>query len=140
MTFVLQESSIPTYYPQDVISDYALPAYQGSADKNIDIDYVFMINVPLVLDNEAISYDFHYKNGVDISGMASFHRNVSYGNVITLSLRIACNNTEDVTGRYFHEAFLLNTALNICIHIGYELDFLTLLFFTLHWNIISYSE
>ena len=49
---------MPTYYPQDVISDYALPAYQGSADKNIDIDYVFMINVPLVLDNEVISYDY----------------------------------------------------------------------------------
>ena len=61
VTFVLQESSVPTYYPQDVISDCALPVYQGSADKNIDIDYVFMINVPLVLDNKANLMTFYIK-------------------------------------------------------------------------------
>ena len=50
--------------------------------------------------------------------MAPFHRNVSYSNVITQSLRITYNNTEDVTGCYFHEAVLLNPCLSICIHIG----------------------
>ena len=41
VTFVLQESSVPTYYPDDVISDYAVPAYQGSTDKILGIDNVF---------------------------------------------------------------------------------------------------
>ena len=54
VTFVLQEFSVSTYYPEDVISDYALPAYQGSASKTLDIDNVFMINVPAVFDDRLI--------------------------------------------------------------------------------------
>ena len=103
VTFILQELSVPTYYPEDVISDYALPAYQGSASKTLDIDNVFMINVPAVFD-ELIPYEVLYKDGVSITHMASFHRTVSYGNVTTQSLRITYNNTEDVTGHYYYGA------------------------------------
>ena len=50
VTFVLHESSVPTYDPQYVISDYALPAYQGSTGETFVIDNVFIINNPAVLD------------------------------------------------------------------------------------------
>ena len=144
LVFVLQESSVPTYYPQDVISDYALPAYQGSSVKTFVIDNVFMINVPTVYDSESTDFDDLYKDGVIIRDMASFHRTVSYGNVTTQSLRITYNNAEDITGQYNYVAFRRNLEIKrgICPHykeyiesIGFDLPV-----FTQHWNIRTYRE
>ena len=111
VTFVLQESNVPIYYPEDVILDYALPAYQGPTYKTIDIDNVFMINVHAVSDRP-IPYEDIYKDGVRITDMPSFHRTVSYGNVATQSLRITYNNTEDVTGHYYYGAYIFNTDID----------------------------
>ena len=99
-----------------------------------------MINVSAVFHDRMIPYDYLYKDGVDISGMASFHRNVSYGNVITLSLRITYNNTEDVTGRYYYRAYLNFYYLDVCFI--YCNIFHTSVFpvFSLHWNIRSYID
>ena len=144
VTFILQEFSVPTYYPEDVISDYALLAYQGSASKTLDIDSVFMINVPAVFDDESIPYEFLYKDGVNITDMASFHSTISYGNVTTQSLRITYNNTEDVTGHYYYGADRFSTDIDrdICPQYRDYLDYTSLYppVFSLHWNIRSYSE
>ena len=111
VTFVLQESNVPIYYPEDVILDYALPAYQGPTYKTIDIDNVFMINVP-ALSDRLIPYEGIFKDGEFIGHMAPFYRTVSYGNVTTRSLRIIYNNTEDITGRYYYGAYIFNTNID----------------------------
>ena len=139
VTFVLQEFSVPTYYPEDVISVYGLPAYQGSTSKILGIDNVFMINISALfyrpISNEALNKDY-----LDIVDMPSFHRTVSYGNVITQSLRITYNSTENVTGRYYYGAYLDFFDLDVCFI--YRYIFHTSIFpvFSLHWNIRSYSE
>ena len=144
VTFVLQEFSVPTYYPEDVILDYAIPEYQGSASKTLDIDNVFMINVPAVFDNESIPFEFLYKDGVLITDMPSFHSTVSYGNVTTQSLRITYNNTEDVTGHYYYGAEISYTAIarDICPQYSdyFDSTYIYPPVFSLHWNIRSYSE
>ena len=144
VTFVLQEFSVPTYYPDDVISDYALPAYQGSTDKTLDFENVFMINFPAVFDDRSTFFEFLYKDGVNVSGMAPFHSTISYGNVTTQSLRISYNNIEDVTGRYYYGADIVYFDIDrdICPQYWEYLD-VTSIFppvFSLHWNIRSYSE
>ena len=143
VTFVLQESSVPTYYPNDIISRYALPAYQGSTDKTLNIDNVFMIDVPAVMDDSNPS-EILYKDGVSIRHRALFNSSVSYGNVTTQSLRIIYNNTEDVTGRYYYQAYTFRTDIDgdICPQYGDYLNF-TVVFlpiFSVHWNIRSYCE
>ena len=145
VAFVLQEFSVSTFYPEDVISDYALPAYQGSASKTLDIDNVFMINVPAVFDDRLILFEFLYKDGVRIRDMPSFHSTISYGNVTTQSLRISYNSTEDVTGNYYYGAAMHYFYIDrdICFNYFYYLIFFTsawLPVFSLHWNIRSYSE
>ena len=144
VTFVLQEFSVPTYYPEDVISDYAVPAYQGSASKTLDIDNVFMINIPAVLYDRSILFEFLYKDGVAIRDMPSFNDTVSYGNVTTQSLRIKYNNTEDVTGRYFYGADIIYIYIygDICPQYMdyFESTHIYPPVFSLHWNIRSYSE
>ena len=143
VTFVLQEFSVSTFYPEDVISDYAVPAYQGSTDKTLDFENVFMINLPAVFDY-SILYEFLYKDGVSITNMPSFHRTISYGNVTTQSLRITYNNTEDITGHYYYGADLDSTDIDrdICPQYRYYLDYTSPFppVFSLHWNIRSYSE
>ena len=143
VTFVLREFSVSTYYPQDVISDYALPAYQGSASKTLDIDDVFMINVPAVFDYDySILYEFLYKDGLSIRGMPSFHRTISFGNVTTQSLRISYSNTEDVTGHYYYGADISYTVIDRDICPQYS-DYIGGIYppvFSQHWNIRSYSE
>ena len=145
VTFVLQESNVPIYYPEDVILDYALPAYQGPTNKTIDIDNVFMIDVPAVMDDSNPS-ELLYKDGVSIRHRALFNSSVSYGNVTTQSLRIIYNNTEDITGRYYYQAYILNTNIDGDICPQYS-DYFDDIFiagqipvFSLHWNIRSYSE
>ena len=144
VTFVLQEFSVPTYYPDDVISDYAVPAYQGSASKTLDIDNVFMINVPAVFDNRLTFFEFLYKDAVRITDMAPFHCTISYDNVTTQSLRITYNNTEDVTGHYYYGADLFYSGIDrdICPQYDDHLSITAIyppVFFQ-HWNIRSYSE
>ena len=139
VTFVLQESSVPTYYPNDIISRYALPAYQGSTDKTLNIDNVFMIDVPAVMDDSNPS-ELLYKDGVFIRDMPSFHRTVSYGNVTAQSLRITYNNTEDVTGHYYYGAFLDFFDLDVCFIYWHIFHTSVFPVFSLHWNIRSYSE
>ena len=142
VTFVLRESNVSTYYPEDVISHYALPAYQGSTDKTFDIDNAFIINVPAVFDDTLTTNVGLHKDGVPIRDMAPFHRTVSYGNVTTQSLRITYNNTEDVIGRYYHEAYIFYFIIDrgICPQYRDYLDISILPVFSLYWNIRSYSE
>ena len=143
VTFVLQESGVPTYYPEDVITDYALPAYQESVSKTLDIDNIFMIDVPAVFDNESIPFEFLYKDGVRIRDILSLHRTVSSGNVTTQSLRISYNNTEDVTGHYHYGADIdyFDIDRNICPQYSYYLGSTSIFppVFSQHWN-RSYGE
>ena len=145
VTFVLQESNVPIYYPEDVILDYALPAYQGPTYKTIDIDNVFRINVPAVSDR-LIPYEGIYKDGEFIGHMAPFYRTVSYGNVTTQSLKITYNNTEDITGRYYYGEYIFNTNIDgdICPQYSDYFDDIFIVglipVFSLLWNIRSYSE
>ena len=138
--FVLQESSVPTYYPDDVISDYALPAYQGSTDKILGIDNVFIINLPAVLDGPPIPNEWLDKDYSDITDMPSFHRTILYSNVTTQSLRITYNNTEDITGCYYCGASIDSFELHVCTHYMFNLQTSEIPVFSLHWNIRSYSE
>ena len=144
--FVLQESSVPTYYPGDVISDYALPAYQGPPHNTLVIANVLMINVPevAVRMNTKNRYEFLYKDGDRIEDMSQFQDTVSYDNVTTQSLRVTYNNTEDVAGCYSHRVY---TQINYTVCPDWEVYSNTfgyidspLLLFTLYWNIRSYSE
>ena len=139
VTFILQEFSVPTYYPEDVILDYAVPAYQGSTSKILGIENVFMINVS-ALFYRPISYEVLNKDYLDIRDMPPFRRTVSYGNVITQSLRITYNNTEDVTGRYNYGAFLDFFDQDVCFIYWHIFHTSVFPVFSLHWNIRSYSE
>ena len=145
VTFTLQKSNLPTY-PEDVVLDYALPAYQGPPHKSMALDNVFTINVPAAFDIESTNYEELYKNGVVVRGMTPFHRTTSYGNVTAQSLRIMYNNTEDVSGHYYYMAFKYSVDINrdICPHyrdyLDFGIDYIILPIFILHWNIRSYSE
>ena len=94
-----------------------------------------MINVPALFDSRYGAMELIYKDGFGI--ISPFRRTVSYDNVITQSLRITYNNTEDDTGRYHHGAYLNFDSLRNCTQYLY-LYYYPL--FILHWNIRSYSE
>ena len=143
VTFILQESNLPTYDVEDAILDYALPEYQGPPNKTHVIDNVLTINFPAVFNNESTIFEHLYKDGVHITDTTSYHSTISYGNVTTQSLRITYNNTEDVTGRYYYVAQTDSLDINADICPDY-VDYINIFFsfpiFTLHWNIKSYSE
>ena len=144
VTFLLQESNLPKYNPEDVILDYALPAYKGSAQQSFAIDNTFMINAAALVYNTRNIYDYLYKDGEHISGRHIYNRTVSYDNITTQSLRITYNNTDDIAGHYVHTAYSDYDYFSIstCPDYHYILYYLTceIPVFTLYWNIRSYGK
>ena len=84
VTFLLQESNLPKYNPEDVILDYALPAYQGSAQQSFAIDNTFMINPAALLDDTRNINDYLYKDGERISDRSTYNNTASNDNIITV--------------------------------------------------------
>ena len=104
--FILHESSILSYNPEDdVITDYYIPAYQGTSLQSITIDNVIKINTSSVLRNDFDGYHELYKDGIRVYDVNTFNSTVSYGNEIMQSLRISYNNTDDITGHYVYLAY-----------------------------------
>ena len=66
VTFLLQESNLPKYNPEDVILDYALPAYQDGARQSFAIDNTFMINAAALLDDTRYIYMIIYIKMVSV--------------------------------------------------------------------------
>ena len=145
VTFLLQESNLPKYNPDDVIIDFALPAYQGSAKQSFAIDNTFMINAAAVLDNARNINDYLYKDGERISDRSTYNNTASYDNTTTQSLRITYNNTDDIAGRYVHiaaAAYFYYFSTPTCPDHDFIRShyFLEIPVFTLYWNIRSYGK
>ena len=143
VTFLLQESNLPKYNPEDVILDYALPAYQGSAQQSFTIVNTIMINPTALLDTRNIN-DYLYKDGERISDRSIYNNTASYDNIITQSLRITYNNTDDIAGHYVHIAFAYIYYFSTPTCPDYDIVrshfYLKIPVFTLYWNIRSYGK
>ena len=144
VTFLLQESNLPKYNPEDVILDYALPVYHGSAQQSFAIDNTFMINAAALEYSTRNIYDYLYKDGEYISDRRIYNRTVSYDNITTQSLRITYNNTDDIAGHYIHTASTHYYSFNISICPDYDYTWYYFTrytpVFTLYWNIRSYGK
>ena len=138
VTFLLQESNLPKYNPED------LPAYQGSAQQSFAIDNTFMINPAAVLGDTRYIDDYLYNDGERINDRSTYKRTASYDNTTTQSLRITYNNTADIAGHYVQAAFVYYFNFNISTcpdydFIGHHI-FIGIPVFILHWNIRSYGK
>ena len=145
VTFLLQESNLPKYNPEDIILDYALPAYQGSAQQGFAIDNTFMSNAAALLDDTRYIDDYLYKDGGYISDRSIYNSTASYDNTTTQSLRITYNNTDDIAGHYVHTAFAYYFDFNTstCPLYGYLRNFIFFIripIFIVYWNIRSYGK
>ena len=145
VTFLLQESNLPKYNPEDVILDYALPAYQGSAQQSFTIDNTFMINPAALLYTTRDINDYLFIDGERISDRSTYGSTTSYDNTTTQSLRITYNNTDDIAGHYIHTAFAYYYYFNTstCPDYGFLRNFVNFYqipIFTLYWNIRSYGR
>ena len=138
VTFILHESSILSYNPEDdVITDYYIPAYQGTSLQSITIDNVIKINSSSVLRNDFSRYHRLYKDGIRVYDVNTFNSTVSYGNEIMQSLRISYNNTDDITGHYVYLAYAYSWYINrttcpqyyyyIRIHLSMENSYLRII-------------
>ena len=145
VTFILHESSILSYNPEeDVITDYYIPAYQGTSLQSVTIDNVIKINSSSVLENN-FSKDYGlYKDGIRVYDVNTFNSTVSYSNDIMQSLRISYNNTDDITGHYVYLAYTLSQDIesrtcpqynNYIRRFTYRLPI-----FVLYWNIKVYGK
>ena len=146
VTFLLQESNLPKYNPEDIILDYALPAYQGSAQQSFAIDNTFMINPTALVDDTRYIFDYLYKDGERISDRSTYNSTTSYDNTTTQSLRITYNNTDDIAGHYIHTAvayYYYDFNTSTCPDYGLPRNFVffyRIPVFILYWNIRSYGR
>ena len=145
VTFILHESSILSYNPEeDVITDYYIPAYQGTSLQSITIDNVIKINSSSVLRNYYSRYHRLYKDGIRVYDVNTFNSTVSYGNEIMQSLRISYNNTDDITGHYVYLAYTYYRDIDsrTCPQYYNYIRSSTYRFpiFVLYWNIKVYGK
>ena len=144
VTFLLQESNLPKYNPEDVILEYALPAYHGSAQQSFAIVNTFMINPTALVDETRYIDDALYKDGGYISDRSIYNNTASYDNTTTQSLRITYNNTDDIAGHYVHTAFAYSLDFNTTACPDYDFiryhRYLEIPVFTLYWNTRSYRK
>ena len=144
VTFILHESSILSYNPEDVITDYYIPAYQGTSLQSITIDNVIKINSSSVLENYFRRPHKLYKDGIYVYDVNTFNNTVSYGNEIMQSLRISYNNTDDITGHYVYLAYgyYWDIDSRTCPQYYYYIRRFTyrLPIFVLYWNIKVYGK
>ena len=146
VTFILHESSILSYNPaEDVITDYYIPAYQGTSLQSITIDNVIKINSSSVLENDFYGYYQLYKDGIYVYDGNTFNSTVSYGNEIMQSLRISYNNMDDITGHYIYLAhtFSWNIDSRTCPQYYYNYihhKFFMFPLFVLYWHIKVYGK
>ena len=144
VTFNLHESSILSYNPEDVITDYYIPAYQGTSLQSITIDNVIKINSSSVLMNYFSRDHELYKDGIYVYDVNTFNSTVSYGNEIIQSLRISYNNMDDITGHYVYLAYTYSYYINRTTcpqHFNYtDHVYWRLPIFVLYWNIKVYGK
>ena len=144
VTFILHESSILSYNPEDVITDYYIPAYQGTSLQSVTIDNVIKINSSSLLRNDIYKYQVLYKDGIYVYDGNTFNSTVSYGNEIMQSLRISYNNTDDITGHYVYLGYTYSWYINrtTCPQYYYYIQNSIELFpiFVLYWNIKVYGK
>ena len=144
VTFLLQESNLPKYNPEDVIIDYALPAYQGSAQQSFAIVNTFMINPAVLLDDTRNIDDYLFKDGECINDRSTYNSTASSDTITTQSLRITYNNTDDIAGHYVHIAFAYYYYFSSSTCSDYDIIryryYLVIPVFTLYWNIRSYGK
>ena len=145
VTFILHESSILSYNPEeDVITDYYIPAYQGTSLQSVTIDNVIKINSSSALSNDFSRYYELYKDGIYVYDVNTFNSTVSYGNEVMQSLRISYNNTDDITGLYVYLAYTYSWYINrtTCPQYYYYIRRFTyqLPIFILYWNIKVYGK
>ena len=145
VTFNLHKSSILSYNPEDVVTDYYIPTYQGTSLQSVTIDNVIKINLSSVLENDFRRYYDLYKDGIYVYDVNTFNSTVSYGNEIMQSLRISYNNTDDITGHYVYLAYTYSWDIDsrTCpqYYYYYIRHFISLLpIFVLYWNIKVYGK
>ena len=145
VTFNLHESSILSCNPEeDVITDYYIPAYQGTSLQSVTIDNVIKINSSSILRNYYSRYHRLYKDGIYVYDGNTFNSTVSYGNEIMQSLRISYNNTDDITGHYVYLAYTYYWYIDsrTCPQYYYYIRRFTygLPIFILYWNIKVYGK
>ena len=142
VTFLLQEYNPPIYNPEDIIIDYVLPAYHGSAQQSFVVDNNIVVNAAAVLNlTGTISYGL-FLDGIYINEGSTYNSTVSYNGIIKQSLWITYNNTDDIAGHYVHaaEAYIFkNNGVN-CPYYYFYLQLSSIPIFSLYWNIRPYGK
>ena len=72
-----------------MITDYYIPAYEGTSLQRVTIVNVIKITSSLVLGNYLNGPHELYKDGIRVYDVNTFNSTVSYGNEIMQSLRIS---------------------------------------------------
>ena len=144
VTFLLQESNLPTYNPEDIILDYDLKAYQSSAQQSLVINNTIMVDAAAALGVTLSVIEHLYKDGVHISDRSTYNSTISFDSIMAQhSLRIPYNNTDDIAGYYGHLAFAYN-AINSTTCPDYYAyvrgNSYVIPIFTLYWNTRSYGK
>ena len=144
VTFLLQDSNIPSYEPRDAILYFSVPLSQNSnLIKNIDIDNILPHNpVELLLASAGIPHNL-YKDGVLVENLNIYTKTLSFYNGTRQSLKITYENSEDIIGNYIQQAFDLHVYIRETICPGYYKYISRLTFFpvsVLYWNIRSYRK
>ncbi len=98
VTFIVQQSHIPKYNPEDVIKVFTL----DSTIYHLIINNSIEVNINRI--HLSITDRYFFKNGVSQSlDTKHFNFTRSYGSEILLSHQIRYNNTEDVAGHYVYD-------------------------------------
>lgn len=109
LTYVLQKTYTPTYNPEDITLDYAIPPYQGTHPQRIHINNVVMINLSAVSRDVNMVRESLFKDSDEISrsDMMKYNTTLSYYNeTTTVSVLISYTNTADIIGHYVHHIYI----------------------------------
>ena len=149
VTFLLQDSNLPAYNPEDIIIDYTLPPSVNSevipeyVTKVFSISNTFMVNVPAVM-NVAGIYNNIFREGFGIFNDTAVNSTWSYGEITEQYLMISYNNNDDIVGHYLQQPYSsyenLNESTCPIYYTHFQINFRIFPLFSLYLNITSYSK
>ena len=128
ITFLLQQTVLPMYNPEDIFIQYTIPVYQGRYQQSITIYNNLMFNASAVLSYEN-SNSGTWKDGRYLSS-DEYNRTLTFlDDMVISSIDISYNNSEEIIGEYVHfESFDIRSVNpNICP--GYLSYFYSIFYF-----------
>ena len=141
VTFILQKASLPSYMPEEEITEFILPSYHGTSTQTIAIDNVIDVNLNAV-QVTSFRTSILLKDGTKLHNGDMYNITVLHGNVINQSVRISYNNTDGIAGNYIYAEYLnyWEIKADICPHYLTILRFQIIPMFILHWIVSKLND